>query len=132
MQNKLLSNEINNNNNNIFVSKELESRLSDQIVIDNTDCVLVTNDKIIKGSVLSQKESLDKCTFTIDVGKENITGINMGSLKGLSINNLKEIDLKSNLKKFHIYLNSNGSYHIKLKLLFEKFIDDIEKKEENK
>jgi len=122
MQDNVLQREIVKNKENVFMSKELQSRINPQIAQAKINCVIYIDNKIVKGTVLSQKTSLKKNIFTIDVDKQNLTGLNLSCFKSLVINGLYEFDLENKLKKFSVYLNSNKKYYIKLSLLPESEI----------
>lgn len=122
MQDDVLQREIIKNKENVFISKELQSRINPQIAQAKINCVIHIDNKTVKGTVLSQKTSLKKNIFTIDVDKQNLTGLNLSCFKSLVINGLYEFDLENKLKKFSVYLNSNKKYYIKLSLLPESEI----------
>ena len=119
MQDDILQKEIISNKENIFVSEELQNRIDLQVTQTKSNCMIYVDDKIIKGTVLSQKTSSKKNIFTIDIDKQNLTGLNLSCFKTLIVNDLYEFNLENKLKKFSVYLDSNKKYCIKLSLLVE-------------
>lgn len=119
MQDNFLQKEVQSNSENVFVSKELENRLAISSNNEVNNCLIYTKNKTLKGTVLRQKSCSRKNIFTIDIGKENITGINIDHFERLVINNICELNLSNKLNKFTVYLSNNRHYHVKLNIIVE-------------
>lgn len=116
MQNNILEEEIKKNNNNFFVSKELEGVLLSENTASKSDCLLLTNDNSLECTVLSYRECRKKLVINIQTKNKRFAGFNLRSFKEIMFSSGNTIQLENKLLSFKEYLNNNNCYNIKLKI----------------
>lgn len=108
-------NEVYKNKNNIFMSKELESVVSNDFSAIKSNCMIELNNRIISGNILKLEESLNRIKLTIQVNCKDLTCFKLKNFLKIIINDETAIDLKNTILSFKVYLNNNKNI-LKLKL----------------
>lgn len=116
MQNDLLTTEIKKNNNNFFVSKELEDILLSEKLISKSDCLLNVGNDSIECTVLSYKVNSKKIVINIQTSSKRFTGFNLESFRDIMFASGNTLNLKDKILSCKEYLNNNNCYNIKLKI----------------
>ena len=114
MQNNFLKDEIEKNQDSVFVSNEIKNLID--FNKENYDAVLKGKNSIFKSNIISYSKKNEQLHIKLHVDKKSLTEVICETFSQMTIGNAQTIELNDKIILFKAYLNKQKKLFIKLKV----------------